>query len=417
MSRPLFSFKFAFFFSLSLAASYTVTSTPTFYSFRKLKLRSSSASPSVPKASAADLLALLGPPQQALAVNSQEAHQLRSCFKFLVPFSPSSQTPNRRSLSSKLSDDRRSISEENELIWWPPAPIMELARLAVDSGGDTTSIQRTLDPTVIPVPDIEGSKEDRCELTRTPYGRLFINEEINSFLESLFEMIVTRGPSVGLNVSLSRFDFFHGHVFLARDSGRLGIFSYHCECTEATWRHALDFGYRAKNHGGNHSWILTTFSQREPDWFHAKEYPVYDKEVFPCNMGYCQIGTNVSYDDSMNLRNILWLAPLASNSSNEWLAPGDPVATTKVGVRSAHIPPPQTPLVGLHWALATNNRHWTGVLVVLDARPTGVIYKDLIPEYVQIARTLYEDDFGDVAFDVNYLNTGGEPPKFQIFIC
>ncbi|WMV47305.1 hypothetical protein MTR67_040690 [Solanum verrucosum] len=176
------------------------------------------------------------------------------------------------------------------------------------------------------VPDIEGTKEDRCELTRTPYGRLFINEEINSYLESLFEMIVARGPSVGLNVSLSRFDFFHGHVFLGRDSGRLGIL------------------------------------------FHAKEYPAYDKEVFPCNMGYCQIGTNVSYDDSMNLRNILWLAPLASNSSNEWLAPG--------------------------------------VLVVLDPRPTGVIYKDLIPEYVQIARTLYEDDFGDVAFDVNYLNTG-----------
>lgn len=144
--QPLFSFKFAFFFSLSLAASYTVTSTPTFYSFRKLKLRSS-ASPPVPKASAADLLALLGPPQQASAVNSQEARQLRSCFKFLVPFSPSTQTSNRRS----LSDDRRSISEENELIWWPPAPVMELARLAVDSGGDTASIQRTLDPTVIPV--------------------------------------------------------------------------------------------------------------------------------------------------------------------------------------------------------------------------------------------------------------------------
>lgn len=24
--------------------------------------------------------------------------------------------------------------------------------------------------------------------------------------------------------------------------------------------------------------------------FHAKEYPAYDKDVFPCNMGYCQIG-------------------------------------------------------------------------------------------------------------------------------
>lgn len=26
------------------------------------------------------------------------------------------------------------------------------------------------------VPDVEGSKEDKCELTRTPYGRRFINE-------------------------------------------------------------------------------------------------------------------------------------------------------------------------------------------------------------------------------------------------
>ncbi|OIT07552.1 PREDICTED: uncharacterized protein LOC109219461 [Nicotiana attenuata] len=341
MNQPLFSYKFAFVFSLSFAASYTATSTVTFtppYSFRKLKLRSSASPPesAVPKASVADLLALLGPPQQASAVNSQEARQLRSCLKFLVPFSPISQTPNRRSLSSKLSN-RRSVIEENELIWWPPAPVMELARLAVDSGGDPSSIHWTLDPAVIPVPDIEGSKEDRCELTRTPYGRVFINEEINSYLEFLFEMVVARGPSVGLNTSLSRFDFFHGHVFLARESGRLGIL------------------------------------------FHAKEYPAYDKEIFPYNMGYCQIGSNVSYDDSMNLRNILWLAPLASNSTKEWLAPG--------------------------------------VLVVLDAHPTGVIYKDLIPEYVHIARTLYEDDFGQVAFDVNYLNIGGETPKYQIFIC
>lgn len=30
----------------------------------------------------------------------------------------------------------------------------------------------------------------------------------------------------------------------------------------------------------------------------------------------------MSYGDSMNLRNILWLAPLPSNTSNDWLAPG-----------------------------------------------------------------------------------------------
>ncbi|CAI9764269.1 unnamed protein product [Fraxinus pennsylvanica] len=91
--------------------------------------------------------------------------------------------------------------------------------------------------------------------------------------------------------------------------------------------------------------------------FHAKEYPAYDKEVFPYNMGYCQVGSNVPYDDGMNLRNILWLAPLPSNSTKSWLAPG--------------------------------------VLVVLDAHPKGIIYQDLIPEYVHVARTLYEDDFGE----------------------
>lgn len=31
-----------------------------------------------------------------------------------------------------------------------------------------------------------------------------------------------------------------------------------------------------------------------------------------------------------------------------------------------------------------------GVLVVLDARPGGIIYRDIIPEYANYARTIYE---------------------------
>lgn len=108
------------------------------------------------------------------------------------------------------------------------------------------------------MPDVEGCKEFRCELTRTPYGRRFINEvclpitilfalllqfmilvspfisdlvvvflfnlqELNSYLKFLFELIAARGPDVGINLSLSRYDFFHGHLFLARETGRLGI--------------------------------------------------------------------------------------------------------------------------------------------------------------------------------------------------
>ncbi|KAL1546221.1 hypothetical protein AAHA92_22850 [Salvia divinorum] len=325
-SLPL---KFALFFSLSLGAAAVPLSLP-----RNLSPKSSRSPP--PKATTTDLLSLLGPPQQAASVNSVVAQQLRSCFKFLAPFNQT--LPTRRALISQLNAPLTRTSEEiDHLIWSPPPPVLELARLAVDSGGDPGAIHRALDPTIITVPDVEGSNEDRCELTRYPYGWRFIDEALNSYIEFLFKTIVERGPEVGLNVSLSRYDFFHGHLFLAKESGRLGIL------------------------------------------FHAKEYPAYDKELFPCNMGYCQVGSNVAYDDSMNLRNILWLAPLLNDSRKAWEAPG--------------------------------------VLVVLDAHPEGIIYRDLIPEYVHIARTLYEDDFGEVVVDVNYLNVGGETSKFQLFVC
>ncbi|CAN1783953.1 hypothetical protein LINPERHAP1_LOCUS16439 [Linum perenne] len=320
-------------FSLVVLLSISLTSSSPSRIF--LKSRSPSR-PSFPKATPSDLLSVLGSPSQSSRVNPLVSQELRSCLKFLVPFSRLPiDSSSRRSLRSERLNDRRE--EENQLVWRPPEPVLELARLAVDSGGDPDSIHRALDPAVIRVPDVEGTVEDRCELTRTPYGRRFISQEVNSYLEFLFELIVSRGPEIGLNVSLSRYDFFHGHLFLATGTGRLGIL------------------------------------------FHAKEYPACDK-VFPYHMGYCQTGSNLTYDKSMNLRNILWLAPLPSNSSKAWVAPG--------------------------------------VLVVLDARPSGIIYRDLIPEYVHVARTIYEDDFGDVAVDVNYLNVGrGASADYQIFIC
>ncbi|KAF7805091.1 ATP-dependent Clp protease proteolytic subunit-related protein 3, chloroplastic [Senna tora] len=347
MNNPFLSFRFSLFLSLSLTAS---SSSALFFSKR------SPSSPSTPTATPSDLFAVLASKPQSLAVNPIVAQDLKSCFKFLVPFSPNSvkldptlRSPRR--LLGLTKSASRSQREEDELIWWPPEPVLELARLAIDSGGDPAAIQRALDPTIIPcvldsgykicgtiiVPDIEGSKECRCELTRTPYGRHFVSEELNQYIKFLFDLIVARGPSVGLNVTLNRFDLFHGHLFLAVDSGRLGIL------------------------------------------FHAKEYPEYDEEVFPYNMGFCQTGSKLKYDDSMNLRNILWLAPLPHNSTKSWEAPG--------------------------------------VLVVLDARPDGIIYRDLIPDYVSIARTIYEDDLGVVAVDVNYLNLGSEPPHYQLFIC
>ncbi|GLT94897.1 hypothetical protein SLE2022_126090 [Rubroshorea leprosula] len=321
--------------SLTATASYSL-----FFS----RHSSSIPPPSVPKATPSDLLSLLGPPSQSSSVNPLVANELRSCFKFLVPFTPPKtlelelQCP---SLESSLNLRREILvvksqrDKENERIWWPPEPVLELALLAFDSGGDPDSIHRALDPTMLTVPDVEGSKENRCELTRTPYGRRFICEELNVYLEYLFSLIVARAPDIGLEVQLNRYDLFHGHLFIT-ETRRLGIL------------------------------------------FHAKEYPACDED-FPINMGYCQIGSNTTYDDSMNLRNILWLAPLPSNSRKGWLAPG--------------------------------------VLVVLDAHPEGIIYRDLIPEYVNFVRTIYEADLGDVVVDVNYLNVGDKKPNYQIFIC
>ncbi|KAH0462455.1 hypothetical protein IEQ34_010030 [Dendrobium chrysotoxum] len=339
---PKFAFAIAFSFSLALSSSShsPLPFLPKFPTNLSLELFSSHSSasrhssPSPPQSIAADLLSLFGSKHDAGQIPQDEARQIRSCLRFLVP--PASDSlKGRRKISEKLI--RRELDEENEMVWWPPAPVMELARLAVDSGGDPGTIQRALDPTKLLVPDVEGLKKDKCELTRTPNGYRFANKDLNSYFEFLFELIVERAPSVGMNVSLNRYDLFHGHLFLASDSGRLGIL------------------------------------------FHAREYPAYERKRFPYNLGFCQTGSTVIYDDSMNLRNILWLAPLPSNVTKAWLAPG--------------------------------------TLVVLDAHPGGVIYEKLVPDYVDFVRTVYEDDFGEVVVDVNYLNLDNAAPGERIFIC
>ncbi|KAK9735461.1 hypothetical protein RND81_04G206900 [Saponaria officinalis] len=205
-------------FALFLSFSFTTTSAA-----RHLPL---------PKATTVDLLSLLGPTDRTSKIDPRVARDLWSCLKFLVPFNRTSDFSgaglvNRRSTLEEVfgsgGGGRNRESVENELVWWPPEAVLELARLSVDSGGNPDVVYLALDPTPISVPDIEGSKECKCELTRTPYGRHFIHEELNAYMKFLFELIVSRGPSVGLNVSLNRYDFFHGHLFLAKETGRLGI--------------------------------------------------------------------------------------------------------------------------------------------------------------------------------------------------
>ena len=155
MGNPSLTLRFVFVLSFSLAASHSHSSSSPFHLARTAPSSVPSSFPNH-KASASDIVALLGTRQQASQISAKEARQLRSCFKFLVPFTPNSIGSAsggwsiRRRLWSKEGDGR-CRGEENELVWWPPGPVMELARVAVDSGGDPAAIHRALDPTMIPV--------------------------------------------------------------------------------------------------------------------------------------------------------------------------------------------------------------------------------------------------------------------------
>ncbi len=68
-----------------------------------------------------------------------------------------------------------------------------------------------------------------------------------------------------MQVQLNRFDLHHGHIFVGRSSGRLGVL------------------------------------------FHCQEYPAHHPEDFPVHLGNCQQGSSLGFDTrAMDFRNILW---------------------------------------------------------------------------------------------------------------
>ncbi|CAM6115491.1 unnamed protein product [Calypogeia fissa] len=309
---------------------------------------------------AADLFALFGGPLAASHVEKSRAKELLDCVRVLAPDLNSSPLD----CDSDLDDATLTDEELQEGIFrnggekWrntdfkkkissPPAAVRDLASKTVEWGGDPTVVMNALGPKSYPVPDVEGSTEQRCTLTKYDDGRRFAKQDITKYMAFLFETIAELSPSVGLNISLNRFDLFHGHMFTAYNTGRLGIL------------------------------------------FHSREYPAYDENKFPLNLGYCQKGSTLPYDASMALRNIVWLAPMPDcspviNSSNQtcskkWLAPGS--------------------------------------LFVLDTAEGKILDRELVPDYLDVVHTVSEDDLGDVMLDVNYFSLANNTPEERIFLC
>ncbi|EFJ18286.1 hypothetical protein SELMODRAFT_420334 [Selaginella moellendorffii] len=249
-----------------------------------------------------EMLALLGGEVEKSVTESQ-AQELLSSIRLLVP-------PTLRSSSYRS----RGVSrvEKPERMW----------RKSVEWAGEPDAILAELDSALHKVPDVENSNASKCVLTKHDCAKRFVDQEINSYMAFLFEAIVALAPLAGFNVSVNCYDLFHGHMFTAYGTGRLGIL------------------------------------------FHCQEYPEHDKNNFALNLGYCQTGKRmpqcsalehltgsfVPYDSSMNLRNIIWLAPMPSCTSHKcsakWLAPG--------------------------------------ALFILDAKPGGVVFKELVSEWVDV---------------------------------
>ena len=147
------------------------------------------------------------------------------------------------------------------------------------------------------VPDVEGAAAARCQLCRSTTGSRFRHRALQRHFASVFAAVAAHAPAVGLPVELSRYDLFHGHVFVAQ--GCVGLL------------------------------------------MHAREYPALGPG-FDVNLGLCQAGSSLAWDAKLQaLRNVLYVVPARRDLSTS-LAVLDTAEGTALhdllapGVRSLH---------------------------------------------------------------------------------
>lgn len=160
-------------FTISLAVSFSVSCCASSSSSSSTSARSP---PPSPQAVAADLLSVLAGPQAAARVPAAEASRLHARLRFLSPANPAASkvSPWSRGGPRKflLEGHDAGAAEADDMVMWPPAPVLDLARLAVDSGGDPGAIHRALDPTMLPVSSALPSHSE-CQGGRKVWMRMY----------------------------------------------------------------------------------------------------------------------------------------------------------------------------------------------------------------------------------------------------
>lgn len=128
------------------------------------------------------------------------------------------------------------------------------------------AFRAALNPRRYSIPRFGTLAHCRCELTASRSGRRFRARPLNLMLACLFEQIPSAVALAGLPpIHLNRFDLYHGHIFYAPACHQLGLL------------------------------------------LHAREHPAACAERFPVNLGNCQAGSPLEWDDAaMDHRNLLW---------------------------------------------------------------------------------------------------------------
>lgn len=160
----------------------------------------------------------------------------------------------------------------------------------------------------------------RCQLGRYPWGYTFADISLSAFIAALFYSITAGRAAAAKQLgapapSLDRFDLFHGHLFTAWECSTTSNTSYGSSPTQQ-FSSIKDKSSSSLNHQ-----VIAQLNLKQPHeaicsdssgcsvgiLFHAAEYPAYDGDEFPYNLGHCQVNSSCRFNQkSMDLRNIIW---------------------------------------------------------------------------------------------------------------
>lgn len=157
------------------------------------------------------------------------------------------------------------------------------------------------------VPDVQGAHAAGCQLTSGTRCRRFTSPALNAHMARLFHAIAEAGggadgETMRVNsgcserrplprVRLSRYDLFHGHLFLSSLDKQPGILFHAMEYP------ALQAAAEAAVDGSADS----AADAAADDGAHGPSFDIH--------LGSCQIGSDVAFDQTrMDLRNVLFYA-------------------------------------------------------------------------------------------------------------